>query len=206
MIQSKDIRLYLAPEQAFVRGRIVSLTQDMAEKRIHREWWNDPSLREVLSPVPIDRHWHWNEMEIEIGNRLVASEKVAVVAGDRGQVQGAMMISTEPVPSLLDPGAGGLFIELLFTAPWNRPHLRKDGQEYLKGVGLQLLIWAAWLSSRNGHEGRLLLDGSPDFVTWYERRGLQRLPVNPNVFEGIAYRPMELPPASAQKLLALWKE
>ena len=161
MILPKDIRLYLAPEHTFIAARIVGLTREMAERRIHNEWWNDASLREVLTPSPIDRHWNWNEMEIELGNRQLASEKVAVVAGDQRQVQGAMMVSTEPVSSILDPGASGLFVELLFTAPWNRPHLRKDGHDYLKGVGLQLLTWAAWLSSSKGYGGRLYWTAAP---------------------------------------------
>ena len=206
MIQPKDIRLYLAPEHTFVTARIESLTPDMAEKQIHRAWWIDPSLREVLLPPPIDRYWDWNAMEIEINEHRLASEKVAIIAGDEGQVQGAMMVSTEPVRSVLQAASSGLFVELLFTAPRNRPNLRMDGQEYLKGVGVQLLTWAAWLSSRKGCAGRLLLDGSPEFVHWYQRRGLQTLPTNPIVFEGVAYRPMELPPASAQRLLASWEE
>lgn len=99
-----------------------------------------------------------------------------------------------------------LFLELLFTAPRNRPDLRKDGKEFLKGVGLQLLIWAAHFSRTTGHGGRLRLDGSPGYLAWYQNRGLQILPLNPIVYQGVEYTPMELSEASANKLLALWGE
>lgn len=83
-----------------------------------------------------------------------------------------MMISAEPVPSVLSPGAGALLVELLFSAPRNRPALRSDGNALFLGVGTELLTWGAWRSRDKGCEGRLLLDASPDYVGWYERRGL----------------------------------
>jgi hypothetical protein len=120
-------------------------------------------------------------------------------------VQGAMLISREPVPSGLESGKEGLFIELLFTAPRNRPALRRDGKDLLRGVGIELLTWGAWFSACLGHAGRLLLDGSPEYIAWYEKRGLQKLPRNPIVFEDVSYAPMELTPAHAAKLLSSWK-
>jgi hypothetical protein len=115
-----------------------------------------------------------------------------------------MMISTDPVPSILAPGKSALFVELLFTAPRNRPALRRDAKPYFLGVGTELLTWGAWLSREKGCDGRLLLDGSPEYVAWYEKRGLQTLGAKPIVYEGVAYTPMELSANASQQLLTDW--
>jgi hypothetical protein len=196
--------LFFAPTGQYVEAQIVELTADIVERQIHRGWWADDSLYEQFDPPPIDRHWNWNEMGIEYGGKPLAAEKVAITTGDQA-VQGAMMISTKPVPSILSPGAGALFVELLFTAPRNRPSLRRDGNAFFLGVGSELLTWGAWLSREKGYEGRLLLDGSPEYVGWYEKRGLQKLGAKPIVFEDVAYVPMELAVPAAKRLLKDWK-
>ncbi|HEX5242105.1 MAG TPA: hypothetical protein VFW23_02500 [Tepidisphaeraceae bacterium] len=196
----KVTTLLFAPAGQYVEAKIVELTPELADQRIHRDWWADDGLLEQFDPPPIDRHWNWNEMGIEHDGRMLAAKKVAIVTGDQA-VQGAMMISTEPVPSVLSPLAEALIIELLFTAPRNRPSLRRDGNSFFLGVGTELLTWGAWLSRERGCEGRLLLDGSPEYVGWYEKRGLQRLDAKPIVFEGVKYTPMELPGPAARRLL-----
>jgi hypothetical protein len=195
--------LFFAPTGQYVEAQIVELTADLAEQQIHRAWWADDGLLEQFDPPPIDRHWNWNEMAVEYDGKPLAAEKVALVTGNQA-VQGAMMISAEPVPSILSAGTGALFVELLFTAPRNRPSLRSDGSAFFLGVGTELLTWGAWLSREMGYEGRLLLDGSPEYLAWYEKRGLQKLNAKPNVFEAVAYMPMELPVLAAQRLLKNW--
>ena len=111
------------------------------------------------------------------------------------------MISTEPVPSQLRPGSDALFVELLFTAPRNRPTLRQDKSPFFVGVGTALLAWGANLSRDLGFGGRLLLDGSPDYIAWYEKRGLKKLKLKPIVFAGVWYTPMELSSEAADILL-----
>jgi hypothetical protein len=204
MTRLRQIELLLVPAQTYVGAAIVPLTTELADEHIHRAWWNDHALKEDFDEPPIDLGWNWNELGIEYHGRSLAAEKFAVFSG--GTIQGAMMISTDHVSSVIEPGKLALFVELLFTAARNRPNLRKDGKEFLKGVGLQLLIWAARLSREKGHAGRLMLDGSPDYVRWYQNRGLQILPLNPIVYQGVAYTPMELPELPANKLLALWGE
>jgi hypothetical protein len=167
----KITSLYFAPADQYVEAQIMRLTPEMAETGIHRSWWLDESLLEEFDSAPIDRYWNWNEMEIEYNGRLLDSVKAAILTGDRA-VQGAMMISTEPVSSLLTPTVGALFVELLFTAPRNRPKLRRDGRNHFLGVGTELLTWGVWLSREKGCEGRLLLDASPEYIGWYEKRGL----------------------------------
>ena len=171
----RTVTLYFAPDKQYIEGQIVELTPEMAEKDIRHAWWNHTDLKkEFGTPPPIDRQWNWNEMMIEYDGVELPSLKVALIAGERNAIQGAAMMSTQPVPSVLTPGEQCLLLELLFTAPWNRRNLRKDGKPYVVGVGTELLTWAAWLSRKNGFGGRLRLDSSPDQVGWYSdsKRGL----------------------------------
>ena len=179
------------------------MTVAVARKRINQDWWSDPALKESFNPLPIDLDWDWSTVSLELDGRRIRTKKMTAITGD-GAVQGATMVSSDPVPSLLDAGQQCLFVELLFVAPRNRPALRIDGRPYLQGVGSELLAWGAWFSRHLGHHGRLRLDGSPDFVDWYEKRGLQRLPIEPTVYEGVTYVPMELPPGAADRLLVTW--
>jgi hypothetical protein len=203
----KIVYPYFFPDQAYVKGQIVALTPEMADKGIRDAWWDHEDLKADFGhPPPIDRHWNWNEMTIEYDGAELPALKLALVANNK--IEGAAMVSTAPVPSLVQPGQQGLLLELLFTAPWNRRKLRKDGKPYLLGIGTELLTFAAWLSRQNGCEGRLRLDSSPGEVEWYSdpKRGLQKLGLQPILYEGVAYTPMELPPAAAQELLAKGEE
>lgn len=199
----RSTTLFFAPTGQYAEAQIIELTPEIAQTKIHCDWWTDPALSKSFPPEPIDRWWNWNQITIEYGGRTLGSTTVAILTGDHA-VQGAMLISTDPVPSVLDSGQSALFVELLFTAPRNRPALRADGKPFFLGVGTELLTWGAWLSEQRGFRGRILLDGSPDYVTWYERRGLQKLSAKPMVFEGVKYTPMELPLPAAQRLLQDW--
>jgi hypothetical protein len=206
MIQPRKTKLVFAPSGEFILASIVELTPAMIDEQFSRRWWLDDALEDRLDIPPIDLHWNWNEIEIVYDGRRLASQKVAIVAGPDESVQGAMMISTDPVESVLHPGEKALFVELLFTAPWNRPQLRKDRKPFVRNVGTELLTWGAWFSRESGYGGRLLLDGSPDFVVWYEQRGFRRLGTEMVSHEGVEYTPMELPVLAAQSLLNFWRE
>ena len=41
-------------------------------------------------------------------------------------------------------------------------------------------------------------------MRWYEKRGLQPLDLEPTLYEGTSYTPMELSVAAAEELLAVW--
>jgi hypothetical protein len=205
MIEPKKTRLYFNPSEFYADAEIVNLTDEMADAQIHKRWWDEECLKEDLGfPPPIDRHWNWNEIGIEYKGRLLLFERIAILAGADNSVQGAMMISSEPVDSILEDGEA-LFLELLFTAPRNRLNLRKDGKYFFRAVGLELLTWAAWFSRKVGCDGRLLLDSSPDQVIWYQKRGLQKRSTEPIIHEGVSYTPMELSATNAQKLLNDWE-
>src|SRR4051794_29514323 len=118
MFRSRPITLVLPPSQPVV-AKIVPLTPELADAHLMGAWWRDDSLKESFSNEPIDRYWDWNEFTIEDRGRPLPSERIAVVTGEAADlaVQGAMMISTELIESVLEPGERCLLLELLFTAP-----------------------------------------------------------------------------------------
>jgi len=138
------VPLLFAPTKQVIEAHIVEWNDAIAD-HVHEAWWIGHDLIDEFDPQPIDRNWNWDEFEIEMDGRTLASKRVAIVTGD-GAVQGAMMISIEPIPSILTPTLGTLFIELLFTAPRNRIALRRDRQSFIVGVGQVLLTFAAKMS------------------------------------------------------------
>lgn len=200
-ITEKVVALKFAPANLWVEGRIVPMTDGLA-RRVSSEWWSHEALKPTFDPEPIDRHWDWSDVVIEQHGTVLRSRKLAMITAGDEAVQGAMLVSTDPCPSGLVGGDQCLFVELLFTAPWNRPALRTDGLEFYKGVGHHLLTHAAGLSRAAGFGGRLRLDGSPDFLWWYHARGLTYLDEPSVVHENVSYTSMELTPEAAAKLLA----
>lgn len=200
MIDPVATKLKFAPTGQFIDATILALTPQMIEAQVMGSWWTDPDLKPILAEKPIDREWDWRSAQIEYKGRILASEMVAIIAGD-GIVEGAMHVASEPIYSMVDPGLPCLLLEWLFTAPRNRPELRLDGKPYVMGAGSELLVWAARFSRDQGCDGWLRLDASPASVAWYERRGLQKAGAQPIVFEGISYTPMELIGAKALELL-----
>ena len=84
-----------------------ALPSELIDEKMTR-WWIDPSLKPVSEgPPAIDYAWDWNGVGIEYEGRELAAERVGVLTGD-GEVQGAMLISTEPVRSRMEFGAAAL--------------------------------------------------------------------------------------------------
>lgn len=201
--------LVLWPRGELCTSRVGVLTQDAIETGITARWWHDPALKDRFDEPPFDRAFDWQHLDIEYDGRIIPAQTVGITTLD-GYVQGAMLVSTEPIDSALpDPGGGGatttdgvLVVELLFTAPRNRPALRRDGARYISGVGPELLTWAVNLSQKMGCRGRLRLDASPDYVAWYGRLGFDELPLAPVEAQGTEFIPMELPAATVPDFLA----
>jgi hypothetical protein len=190
MIAPAECILDFIPTGDEVKAHIVSLSLHQIREGLGN-WWNDPAIEAIMGEPPIDRYWDWTEVEIEQDGRVLESELVGAVTDD-GYIQGVMLISREPVPSMLEVGEQTLFVELLFTSPHNRTHLRKDRRKYFGGVGLELLRWGSGFSRDMGFGGLLRLDGSPDYLGWYERVGFRKLSIEPIEYEGVEYKPMEL--------------
>ena len=192
--------LKFVPSGEIVTAQIVALSRQMAREGVNEHWWKDAALVSDPDPVPIDRDWDWTEVLIEQDGSVLASELVGIVTPDK-YIQGAMLISRDPVPSLLEKDRNTLFVELLFTAPRNRSTLRRDGKKYYAGIGPELLRWAVRFSRHAGFQGRLRLDGSPDYADWYKQLGFVELPVEQVEFEGVQYRPLELSVENADRLI-----
>ena len=95
-----------------VQAHIMALSPDVIQKRVNEEWWDDEALKSEFDPSPIDRSWDWNDMAIEHEGRILESKVVGLVTDD-GCVQGAMLVSVDSVPSVLETGEETIFVELL---------------------------------------------------------------------------------------------
>jgi hypothetical protein len=93
MIAEKVVQLRLFNQP--IKARIVTLTAELAEKKLMRDWWADDCLKHPIEPRPIDMFWDWNSYQVNYEGRILSAEKVAVVTGSGAglEVQGAMVIS-----------------------------------------------------------------------------------------------------------------
>jgi hypothetical protein len=187
----KRIPLLHAPSSQYVEAHIEELAEERIRKEIGAAWWSDRALDIEISSREIDRNWNWVDFEIEREGTILNDVRLGVVTGD-GAIQGAMLISTEPVECARERGKRALFVEMLFAAPRNRSWVRVDKKEQYRGVGLELLRAGAELSMEAGCEGRLKLDASPGSVSWYKKRGLLEVSTHRVAHEGVEYTPMEL--------------
>src|SRR5438309_722549 len=134
----KRIPLLHAPTGQYVEAQIEGLTDAMIQQQIGAAWWSDPALNIEAISREIDRNWNWVDLEIEQEGKILTAVKLGVVTGDRA-VQGAMLVSTEPVECEHERGKQALFVEMLFAAPRNRWWVRLGKREQYRGVGLELL-------------------------------------------------------------------
>ena len=197
----KLIELLYVPAGVPVEAEVMPLTRTLIRRSMGAAWWRDPAVDPEMAEAEIDRHWDWSTLVLERGGAVIRSRKLCVRTGD-GAIQGAMMVSTTPVACEREV-ADALLVELLFVAPRNRHWIRVDGQEQFRGIGVQLLRTAVELSLEAGLAGRLKLESSPDFVGWYEKRGLLRVPAQRIMHEGVQHTPMEL---SAERVSVLMPE
>src|SRR3954470_8461398 len=114
----KRIPLLHQPTHRYAEAQIEKLTEAMIRKEIGAAWWSDPALSFEGCATEIDRNWNWAGLEIEQEGKILGALKLGVVTGD-GMVQGAMLISAEPVKCEREPGEQALFVEMLFAAPRN---------------------------------------------------------------------------------------
>ncbi|MCL2640775.1 MAG: GNAT family N-acetyltransferase [Phycisphaerales bacterium] len=187
----EDITLYFEPDDVVVEARIVELTPALWQQAMEAAWWDDEDLDPRAAENSIDRHWSWFA-PVDLAEVPLSCLRVAIVTGD-GQIQGAMVISSDSVPSSLHPGQRCLFVDQICSAPRNRSRLRKDKEKWFKGVGTELLQWGVRLSVELGCDGKLWLLASPEGEAVYRWLGFRELNLESVTHEGIKYKPMELP-------------
>jgi hypothetical protein len=115
-----------------------------------------------------DSHWEWKDKAIEAENTL-GEETYALEAA--GQTQGLMLISVKFARLPTQRGRELVYVELVSTAPWNRPKLVTDPR--YKGVGIALLGTAITKSVELGFSGRIGLHSLQQSETWYQ--GIEEL-------------------------------
>jgi hypothetical protein len=110
-----------------------------------------------------DAHWEWARKAHLIEGRL-DWQSFAVEAD--GMTQGLMFVKTQGFAR--EPSQQGkplALIELIATAPWNRPTLVPVPR--FKGIGRLLLAAAISLSVHEEFEGRIGLHALPQAEDWY---------------------------------------
>jgi hypothetical protein len=125
-----------------------------------------PLTREILSDNNLeDAHWEW---PAKWRDRITLEwSSFAVRCG--GHSQGLMFVHLLRrcrLPSQVNQHL--VYIDLLSTAPWNRPRLCPD--PVYRGVGVVLLTEAILLSKDEGFEGRLGLHALPGAVDFYGKK------------------------------------
>ena len=110
-----------------------------------------------------DSHWDWIE-KAKKATQSLASETFAIECN--GSTQGLMLVDTTKFARLEDQrGKEIVYVELVATAPWNRPQLVPEPQ--YKGVGRVLIGTAISLSVDLEFKGRVGLHSLPQSETWY---------------------------------------
>lgn len=110
-----------------------------------------------------DSHWKWAE-KARAAARLTQYETFAVECG--GKTQGLIFVNLMKYARIAEQhGRELVYVELIATAPWNRPRLVAM-PEY-KGIGRVLIATAISLSADLGFRGRIGLHSLPDSESWY---------------------------------------
>jgi hypothetical protein len=110
-----------------------------------------------------DAHWKWREKTND-RNARIDFESFSVECN--GVTQGLMFVNSatfSKAPSQLNQFM--IYIDLVSTAPWNRPGFTKD--RLYKGVGPLLLGTAISYSIEQGFNGRIGLHSLPQSESWY---------------------------------------
>lgn len=123
--------------------------------------WEDAAQVEAQ-----DSHWEWVEKAIE-AERIMGRDTFAVECA--GVTQGLMLVDVAFGQLPDQSGKELVYIELLATAPWNRPKL--DPAARYKGVGRVLVGTAISLSVDLGFAGRVGLHSLPQSESWYRTVG-----------------------------------
>lgn len=113
-----------------------------------------------------DSHWEWVDKAVA-AERIMGRDTFAIECADL--TQGLMLVDVNyaRLPGL--QGKELVYIELLATAPWNRPRL--DPNARYKGVGRVLVETAISLSVDLGFGGRIGLHSLPQSESWYRTAG-----------------------------------
>ncbi len=151
-----------SPAREVDRDDFESLWQPLFEQR--RAELKPQSVDEMASYDLQDMHWEWRRKTAHRSSYL----RSFAIACD-GHTQGLMLVSLDPLKVSRAPGQEGrglVYVELIATAPWNRPRL--IGAARYKGVGRIFLSAAISLSVEEECGGRIGLHALPQSESWYQ--------------------------------------
>lgn len=122
-----------------------------------------PSWAEAKDANVQDSHWDWTGKAKDATCSL-QYETFALECS--GETQGLMLVDMTKFGRVdRQKGRELVYIELLATAPWNRPKLVPKPR--YKGVGRILLVTAISLSVELEFKGRVSLHSLPQSESWY---------------------------------------
>jgi hypothetical protein len=115
-----------------------------------------------------DVHWDW----VGKAQNEAVFESYAIECDD--MTQALMLVATAPHFGRLESqrGLDLSYIELLASAPWNRPKFSETPK--YKGGGRILLATAISLSIELELKGRIGLHSLPESESWYDEQGMKR--------------------------------
>lgn len=163
-IAQQDIDCYVSAWRPVLSAKIDELTRTGQNTIEQRRTFNVE-----------DAHWQWPKKAADRA-KVLQWNSCAVRCGSK--TQGLMFIDLLQRcrhPSQANDGL--VYVDLLATAPWNRPRLVAD--PLYRGVGLVLITEAILLSQDEGFKGRIGLHALPGSEDWY-RDNLKMVPLGPD--------------------------
>jgi hypothetical protein len=134
---------------------------ELKRRRAEFSTWNESAKANVQ-----DAHWKWVEKATQ------ASSVETFVVECEGITQAMMLVDVATRFATLPPHQGRelAYIELIASAPWNRPKFSANPK--YKGAGRALLATSISLSVSLEFRGRVGLHSLQQSETWYAAAGL----------------------------------
>ncbi len=154
-----------------VTARLLALNTKLAKTKINGAWWVGIGVSKTRHGEEGDHHWDW-AAEVGKHHNKLYFESVAIQSADNA-VQGAAIYRLDGRSAIAE-GAGAVLLHWLATAPRNRSWL--VARPEFRGVGTNLIRWAAYHSLHLGFGGRIVLASlpSPRTTAFYESLGFLR--------------------------------
>lgn len=147
-------------------------------------YWNVPDIR-----------WQWPNKFRERAGQLQWASYALRCGGDTQGLMFVNLLRRCRLPSQLNQHL--VYVDLVSTAPWNRPRLTP--KPLYGGVGVTLVTEAVIRSNEEGFEGRIGLHSLPGAETLYRKLNMECLGPDPG-YDGLTY--FEMTPLQAGALLA----
>jgi hypothetical protein len=161
-----EIRLLDLRSSRHVMARVVTLTRDLAQRKVDAIWWAGLGVRYRMRKDQKDHHWVWYKKVGKLRNDHFV--RCVAVQTDDGEIQGTMIYHLNG-QSLFEAEEGAVLIDYLATAPRNRPNLLYPQVSHYRDVGKGLVAVAMLHSYLLGFRGRANLQSLPTAEAFYEK-------------------------------------